>query len=100
MDLLVTIMSKMRKELQIIRYVWINPMLLNTMLFIRIVTLVEWLILTYILIRYSNIIIEYINDPMMVGGYIEIFTAITVVKITFYYFCEYALIDYRTVISY
>ena len=93
MDLLVTIMSKMRKELQIIRYVWINPMLLNTMLFIRIVTLVEWLILTYILIRYSNIIIEYINDPMMVGGYIEIFTAITVVKITFYYFCEYALID-------
>lgn len=70
------------------------------MLFIRIVTLVEWSILTYILIRYSNIIIEYINDPMMVGGYIEIFTAITVVKITFYYFCEYALIDYRTVISY
>ena len=95
-----TIMSKMRKELRIIRYIWINPILLNTMLFIGIVTLVEWLILIYILFNDRFIIIEYINDPMMVGGYIEIFTAITVVKITFYYFCEYALIDYRTVMDF
>tara|TARA_B100001094_G_scaffold305015_1_gene334463 strand:+ start:35 stop:340 length:306 start_codon:yes stop_codon:yes gene_type:complete len=101
MDLLVTIMSKMRKELRIIRYIWINPMLLNTMLFIRIVTLVEWSILTYILFIYDkSIIIEYIKDPIMGGGYNQIYTAITVVKILFYYFCENALIDYRTVISY
>jgi len=97
MDLLVTIMSKMRKELRMIRYIWINPMLLKMILCIVVMTSIEASIIIGIFL-YDTFIME--SGLMDYLEYNEVFGVILVGQILLYGCCRFALIDYRTVMDF
>ena len=86
-----------RKELRIIRYYWINPILLNTMLCIVVMASIESSIILGILL-YDTFIMELgLRDYF---EYSDVYGLILVGQILLYWCCRFALIDYRTVMDF